>query len=329
MTSTLIVGNGIGMALDAQYFCLQAGLQESWDSFDVDKKKLISLGSDNMPCTETELEENHKIMTSCQKILEFQDLQLLNSKGEAYPNIYRDFIYKTAFHFFNYNGALPEKFVDNLIELIKSGCHLVTLNYDKLLYSPLIERNILCGYSGYLVDGVCNSGYRYENMLRTFSTFNWYLHLHGSPIFYTHDSEIKKCKIYETPIAAENNHKLHEHIVLAKTDLKPEIISNSPILGSYLDFFSKALFESNKLYLFGYSGEDTHINNEIRNWSIEKSRKCDKLTIYIIEWNGSDRSCQSWKNLLIPDMPPENRDKIQVHFEKMNNILEYKFQNSA
>ena len=88
MTATIIVGNGIGMALDAEHFCLQAGLQTSWDSFNVDEKKLISLGSDVRPTTENELEENHKIMTACQKLIEFKNLELLDFRGEIYPNTY-------------------------------------------------------------------------------------------------------------------------------------------------------------------------------------------------------------------------------------------------
>lgn len=326
MKSTLIVGNGLGMALDPNHFNLQTGLAAAWNSFNREEQHLISLGTNNMPFAESLLEENHRLMTACQKLLEFQELELLNERGMNYPDLYRDFIHRTALHYFNYEGTLPDEFVDSLIQLVQQGCHIATLNYDKLLYSPLVERNILCGYGGYLVDGICkNSGYHYENMLRTFNHFNWYLHLHGCPIFYTKDSEIYKRKYYEVPQSACSIEGRHEHIVLANTELKPEIISNSPILGSYFDFFSKALFESNRLFILGYSGEDIHINNEIKSWVLERSKSLENSTIYIIQWEGAHQNESDWRHKIISKMPAENETLIKVNYIPLDNILEYRF----
>ena len=71
------------------------------------------------------------------------------------------------------------------------------------------------------------------------------------------------------------------HIVLAPTKIKPSIISNSQLLDYYLEYFSRALQESDFLYLIGYSGNDTHINIVIKNW-IKHIKK-----LIIIEWNDS------------------------------------------
>lgn len=325
MTSTLIVGNGLGMALNPNHFNLQTGLTSAWNHFNDAEKHLISLGTNNRPAGEENLEENHKIMTACHKLLEFQELELLNEIGINYPDLYRDFIFNTALHFFNYEGNLPVDFVESLIGLIQRGCHVATLNYDKLLYSALVERHILSGYDGDLVDGIYNSGYHYENMLRTFHHFNWYLHIHGCPIFYTKNSEIHKCKYYEVPDSTRNLEEKYEHIVLAKTELKPEIISNSSILGSYFNFFSKALFESTRLFIFGYSGEDIHINNEIKNWALDRSTSFEDTVIYIIQWRGSQQNELHWKQRIIPNMRWENKERITLHYIPLDNILEYRF----
>lgn len=52
MTSTLIVGNGLEMALDPNHFNLQTGLTTAWDNFNDDEKHLISLGTNNRPAAE-------------------------------------------------------------------------------------------------------------------------------------------------------------------------------------------------------------------------------------------------------------------------------------
>ncbi len=49
MTSTLIVGNGLGMALDPNHFNLQTGLTTAWNNFSDEEKYLISLGTNNRP----------------------------------------------------------------------------------------------------------------------------------------------------------------------------------------------------------------------------------------------------------------------------------------
>lgn len=325
MTSTLVVGNGLGMALAPNHFPLQMGLEAAWNNYSNEEKALISLNTNIMPTTENQLEDNHKLMTACHKLLEFPELDLLSQNGMGYPDLYRDFIYKTALHFFNFGGSLPEEFINSLVNLIQTGCHIVTLNYDKLLYSALVERHILRGYNGALVDGITDAGYHYENMLRTYNQFNWYLHIHGSPIFYTANSEIYKCSYYAVPSSAHQADEKYEHIVLAQTQLKPEIISNSPILGSYFDFFSKALLESSCIYIFGYSGEDIHINNELKNWALERSKSLDSLEINIIQWSGAHQNEEYWKSKIIPNMPAANEQKIIISYFSLDNILEYRF----
>lgn len=50
--------------------------------------------------------------------------------------------------------TLPDEFVRPLIAFIQdTRSHVATLNYDALLYRPMISEEILRGYNGELVDG--------------------------------------------------------------------------------------------------------------------------------------------------------------------------------
>lgn len=105
MIATLVFGNGIGMALDPKYFLLQTGLNSSYEKFSPQEKKLISLDKNDVPSSEPELERHHLIMTACQELTSHENinLQWLSADGKQFPNLYQDFIYKTATHFFKYD----------------------------------------------------------------------------------------------------------------------------------------------------------------------------------------------------------------------------------
>lgn len=337
MIATIIFGNGIGMALDPEYFQLSVGLQTVWDKLSPDEKKLVSLGNSTMPLSEEELERHHLIMTACQELMrhENNDLDWLNPNGKSFPNLYQNFIYNVAKYFFEYNGNLPTDFLNSLCQFVKKidRCHIATLNYDKLLYLPLINEHILEGYKDHgLVDGICREagGFQQDNLLRIHYNFGWYLHLHGSPIFQTIGNEINKCNLNMLPNAAIYGNVIHNHIVIAKTELKPEIISNSSILGIYFMFFGKALSESDELYIIGYSGLDKHVNFEIKNWASTKINSHNVPKINVIEWEGSDHNNNFWHQILIPKDPLTNlpHEKHNLQLKKIDNILNYQFPNN-
>ncbi|MGE0207474.1 MAG: hypothetical protein AB7R69_06525 [Candidatus Babeliales bacterium] len=48
---TILFGNGLGMALDPDYFKLEAGLKKAWNSFDNNQQKIIILGTNIYPNT--------------------------------------------------------------------------------------------------------------------------------------------------------------------------------------------------------------------------------------------------------------------------------------
>lgn len=272
LTTTFVIGNGIGKALDSEYFSLETVLNSSWHSFTEEEKKIIALRNNQCPLAEDELEHQHITSTACKKLFEHKkaNFNFLSEQGEFFPTIYQEFIYRTAKHFCEYAGTLPEEFIDKLYRYIKSDfpSHIATLNYYKLLYEKLIEKEVCKGYTGDLVDGIHNiSGiFSYENLLPLTKNFGWYLHLHGSPLFRSDNGRIHKENINsKLPDTYLQENGEHAHIVLTHSIYKTDVISGSSLLEVYFNFFINALSESQKIVCIGYSGLDEHINFEVIN----------------------------------------------------------------
>jgi len=313
---------------------LESGIDFIIKGLAEEDKKIICFNKGKIPRSEAELEDHHKVLSACRHLITVgSSLNCLSDIGKKFPNIYQNFIYQVAKYFYDYevdskNAVFNifNSFIENLISYINevNRCHIATLNYDKLLYKNLIERDILKGYDGCLVDGIYkySSGFRPENLIPfSYHDFGWYMHLHGSPAFNTQaDGTINKCSSNEMPETFTTDDSQHNHIVLANTESKPYIIANSKLLDWYFNFFVTALAESNVLILFGYSGCDKHINFEI------KKRLSNKKPpqIIIIEWNGNSNENERqifWKKELCPDNCKNNPLKLK----RMENILNYGF----
>lgn len=335
MTTTILVGNGLGMAINPQHFTLKAGIDLVAKNLSDEEKNIISLGSGRIPIEENNLEDHHKILSACQTLIKHNDqLGILNqTKVEKFSKTYSNFIYQVAKHFYNYQfddhkiKTHFNTFINNLICFMnqQDRCHIATLNYDKLLYQALIERNILHGYYGSLVDGIVDLGFKPENMIPTYNDFGWYMHLHGSPSFITDtDGITKKLKASEMPSDIKNTESQHKHIVLTHTKLKPSIIANSFILDAYFDYFIKALSDSDTVLLFGYSGNDTHINLEFKK-ILSKTNRLQK--ILIVQWGGNKgghkiKTCNDWEATLYP----LKYSKKIIELKNLENILDYNFE---
>jgi hypothetical protein len=286
--STIIVGNGLGMACDPNFFRLDRAIEVVWTDEDLlnehEKELLrrcINDAEDDRPRGEDDLDVLQLALSATEFLIGIQgDRALwLSCEGQQFPDTVRRFVYNTAIQFHQYPGAVPEEFLDPLAEFIRnSNSHLGTLNYDNLLYQPLIERGVLDGYDGSLVDGFHAVGFHPDNLERKFGrTFGYYLHLHGSPLFVDRDDRTVKLM----------QHDLHEqqdqagaHIVLTHVRHKPTVISGSKLLQSYWEYLLSALFESTRVYLFGYSGLDLHLNALLRGAARAKP-------LYVVEWRGS------------------------------------------
>jgi hypothetical protein len=285
MRSTLIFGNGLGMALNPNYFSLKSGLEHVWRNGDVSspewKDYIIStLGGVTKqiaPSSEEQLDKLQLaiVATEFLKNIEVDGVEWITPEARKFPEMFRRYIHGVAHYFHKSKCVLPDFFVKELtkhIELTKS--HIVTLNYDNLLYDALIRNGVLKGYSGCLIDGFLTSGFNPENLIRRKSSeLGWYLHLHGSPLFIDNKKVTDVGREYLRPDS-------RCHIVLTHFKHKRSIINSSIILSEYWLKFELAMNESDCIMLFGYSGYDDHLNDLVHSKSNEK-------LIRIVEWLGT------------------------------------------
>ena len=320
MRKTIVFGTGLGMALDSQYFTLKKAIAEVWtngsslSSVDKDliEKCLDAQGcKGGMPSGEDDLDILQRAIGACDilKDLGDNDLSWLSDHGERFPGSIRKFIHYVSRYFHTHTKELNLEFIDALGCFVSSTeSHIATLNYDSLLYGPLIERGVLSGYSGALVDGFYSSGFNGNHLTRKYGkTFGYYMHLHGSPLFVERGGEIVKLSRFES---IEPSDILGKHIVLTHVKHKPSIIDSSDLLYTYWYFLEYAFEESEEIVLFGYSGYDTHLNNVIK-------RYVKRIPVKVIEWKGvDDRATRKsfWETAL---------GSSNLKLKRLDNILDF------
>lgn len=316
---TLIFGNGLGMALDPTFFSLDEAIGRVWDGVGVldeptralVRRCLVPDGDADRPHGEEDLDHLQLVVSACELLCRTGtgDIHWLSELGRTFPTAVRKFLYKTAIHFHQYDRALPESFTSPLAGFIReTDSHMATLNYDNLLYQPMIQAGILSGYNGALVDGVTNAGFSADNMVRfPGRRFGYYLHLHGSPLFVDRDGAVIKLRQNELD---ENEEVIGSHIVLTHVKHKETVISASKLLSSYWEHFSKALAESAGVVLIGYSGCDKHLNALLR------SRAPDALRV--VEWDGAGAGAENGRQAFWNDLLAR-----EVELVTLANILEF------
>ncbi|MBT8152979.1 SIR2 family protein [Epibacterium ulvae] len=263
---------------------LSMALQTAWDDNAVlsnEHKKLIHrclpeevLESDitMAPKEEEQLDKLQRVLAACDEIAKVEisgSVGWLNDTGRQFPDAIRRYIHRAATYFHQLNHSLPNEFVTALVESVKdTGSHIATLNYDALLYQSFIGSSLF-GNRPSLIDGFQGS-FSEENLVRYRpSEQGFYLHLHGSPLYYTSQAgDIKK-----TSLAGVNGLIGHSstHLVLAPVQHKAAVISASPLLRNYWAKLGEAMTESDSLVLFGYGGNDIHLNNMIRHYFAGKT----------------------------------------------------------
>lgn len=275
------------MALDPRKYDLDNAIGVIWDDesvLDSVSKNLIfkclpDEGLDR-PHGEDQLDTLHLSMSACEFLLALGDenYHWLSDMGKNFPQAVRKFIYNVACTFHHSDCSLPEDFIEAFAGfLTTTKSHIATLNYDNLLYSPLISRRVCAGYDGVLVDGFTNrTGFRDDNLERRYGNdFGYYLHLHGSPLFVDQDSKIIKLSQGDVGCIDSSN-----HVVLTHIAHKTAVISSSSLLMAYWNRLAQAITESEEIILFGYSGADEHLNQTIKNYGSEKK-------VVVVEWAGS------------------------------------------
>lgn len=328
MRKVYIFGNGLGMAIAPEAYDLTSVMTKVWaeDFVDPEQKKLIvaCLPPDvDRPTSEEQLATLQQIVAACEILLTvkgFETGHWLSPDGQRFP----DAVYRFAFqvargmhyatHFYGPRKGerceLPDDFASPLIEALGSGNnHVATLNYDSLLSSTLKKTkflpevgqfdDILGSEVGLLFDGFDGSKFDRRNMFRPRGQGAFYMHLHGCPLF----ADRAKSKPHRlTEATLRLNHQslrnVGRHIVLTHFRHKPTIISSSEILKTYWEFLQIAIEESSEILLFGYSGNDLHLNRLI-------AQTRDDKNVRVVEWLGSgtkDQRGKFWREQLGGDV---------------------------
>jgi hypothetical protein len=283
--NTIIFGNGLGMALDNEYFLLESGLKTIWNTSDnltEDHKRLIRTA---LPDPNCEYPKSEEMLADIQlaifasqilKVIEKGKEEWLSEKSRGLIPAFKKYVHQVGMYFQAGNHELPKKFTYPLSQYLKkTRSHIGVLNYDDLLYNALISTNILNGYYGTLIDGYSNCEFNPKSLdkYRKYD-LGFFLNLHGSPLF------VGNRKVYgkEKKNLEAND---ESHIVLTHSKYKQNIILQSEILSEYWRRLEEALNESEKLVLFGYSGKDDHLNILICTHFKQKE-------ISVIEWDDGD-----------------------------------------
>lgn len=289
------------MALNPHLFSLDHAIGEVWDAdgnLSERQKRLICncLPDDRAgrPQGEDELDTLQLALSACDFLLGIRGSRIhwLSEVGQAFPAAVRKLIYNTARQFHQTGEQLPDEFINPLLEFVDTTeSHIGTLNYDNLLYQPMVEHELLHGYDGALVDGFHNAGFAKENLERRYGkTFGYYLHLHGSPLFV--DRRGSTIKLHQFDLA-EQTDTFSAHIVLTHFRHKPAVISASDVLMSYWQLLSEAIDESEEVVLFGYSGVDAYLNALLK-------ANVD-TPVRIVEWEGAGQErdrIRHWRDVM-------------------------------
>lgn len=175
---------------------------------------------------------------------------------------------------------------------MRARSHVAMLNYDNLIYQPLIERQVLHGYDGALCDGLLDAGFSRENLERKYGhDFGYYIHLHGSPLFV--EREGVTIKLAQGELAKEKD-TVNSHIFLTHAKHKPAVIGASDLLIVYWRLLLEAFQESEEIVLVGYSGMDAHLNEILKT-------SAPRMPARIIEWDGAGAAgprLTFWRNTL-------------------------------
>lgn len=300
MRKTFIFGNGLGMSIAPEAFNLHAAMSKVWDdgSLGGDQKQLIVAclpKNTEQPSSEDQLGTLQETVSACDVLLgvrETAEGHWLSPQGQKFPNAVRWFIFQVARHMYTAKHGvgestgerckLPDDFVEELARVVReSQSHVATLNYDGLLSAALERQGLLAEGSTALRDGFLDSKFDRTNLFRKKNIGGWYLHLHGCPLFVDRDKS-KPAKITESTLLSNSKglKNVGRHIVLTHFRHKPQVIDLSDILRTYWEFLARAIEESVEVLLFGYSGNDEHLNRLIAQ--IRGAKR-----VRVIEWLGA------------------------------------------
>lgn len=302
MRKLLIFGNGLGRALDNDFFQLETALHAAWNNpqilNDVQKELILrclpaGVLEDDVPAapkSEADLDRLQRVLASCDEIAKHETedgASWLTKEGKAFPIAIRSYLHAAASYFHSGSHTLPTTFVDPLIEWVKkSRSHIATLNYDELLYRSFVNTSLFDGYSC-LLDGFVGS-FDPSNLERWYpKSQSYYLHLHGSPLYFNKATG----SLHKSSMAGVQQLQgfSSTHVVLTHVQHKTSVIAASPILREYWNRLEEAMKEAEALVLVGYSGDDVHLNLLISKYFRTKQ-------VEIVERGHSEYGTKDGKN---------------------------------
>ncbi|RPE71312.1 hypothetical protein EDD53_0428 [Pacificibacter maritimus] len=300
----IVFGNGLGRALDNDYFQLQAAMTSVWgsDLFDENEKEIIASlkGFDAAigPTSEADLRSAYTALIGHSMLklsIEPETLShWLNTNAAQFPSLLEKYIYAVAHYFHEFQFDPPQEalwrtFTQPLIDYIfKSRSHVATLNYDTLLYAPFNRQNVtgkafpLCRAK--VDETSLGDGFQTSYTPKTFNWYNsknprgTYLHLHGTPLFYKKDDGVSAKRTRDN-LPIPKNAEGKNQIILGPTGLKLQLIESCDVLKDYWEVrLPKCIREADEIILFGYGGADSHLNDLLKKRSPETN-------IHIVERN--------------------------------------------
>jgi len=288
MATIFLIGNGLGMACFPEIFSLETSMHDSYHDLDRDERVELRniIAPKREPLSENDLRDLQRILWYLDET--GADSHLLDISGK--------FLFGVVQRFFDVNSDVikdegtKQEFFTSLKEYIfdqEEKPHVVTLNYDKLLYGGFSGVGIFGdkerGLPPCLIDGFLGAPVTWQpkNCASNNQNAGWYISLHGSPLFQTKGAGIEKLNI-----AGMENRKLREeeyknainHLILTDPHFKEEMINKSEVLKFYWGKFKCILSECERLVVIGYAGKDPHVNELIRENQSD-------MDIVVVEWD--------------------------------------------
>jgi hypothetical protein len=276
------------MALDPRHFSLNRALEDVWDNLrhlPVEQKDLVArcIGDDGeAPQGEDQLDTLHVVVAACNMLNKIGDEEIhwLSEEGQEFPAAVAKYIHRVASDLHLYDDPLPNAFLTPLFDFVReTRSNIATLNYDRLLYGAFVDHGFMNGYRGLLVDGMTDGGFGANTLERRYgNNFGYYLHLHGSPLFYDDRRGITR-KMTRDRLTM-NSAEISNHIVLTHVAHKRSVIDASDVLATYWDYLHDCCHEVEEIIVFGYSGGDTHLNEVLAAYA-------RNAAIRVVEWRGA------------------------------------------
>jgi hypothetical protein len=340
MDELILIGNGIGMAIDYTRFSLKSGVENarkrmtpeeiralnfviSSDKFDLNNIEssvglaylnLISMlayrffyGSENT--TKKRLLHSNELETIARAVNKYIYL-IANSYNDVEVhecNELKDFFISLS----SYLDAHKKT---------KSKVHIATTNYDDLFYKFLLDDKFMLPDPNktFFTDGFNKKSGSLQFDDEYSLDCSWYMHLHGSSRFYSEfnsnivkkfpkNPEVRRGRLF--PKGNDEIRRFVPHIILSYFDFKSFQIVTNGFLKSYLKKFEEILPKVRLLYIYGYAGKDGHINQ------ILKDKLNEDADVTVIDYALSGNDEVFWQTAI----------GRNIKFVRMNNILEYKF----